>query len=108
MCKFAKLTSIVLLTLVVSFFTGCGGDNGGGNGPIPPPSNQTYTVTFNSNSGSAVQPVTVNRGGTVPVPAAPTRAGYAFEGWYNSSGLTVVIGITLCNPESVSQFFYNF
>ena len=41
----------------------------------------TYTVTFDSASGSDVPPVTVDHGTPVAVPADPTRAGYAFAGW---------------------------
>ena len=47
-----------------------------------------YTVTFETNGGSAIQPVSVGGGGFVAEPTAPTRAYYAFEGWYSDSGLT--------------------
>jgi uncharacterized repeat protein (TIGR02543 family) len=42
----------------------------------------TYTVTFNSQGGSAVADQTVNHGDKVTRPADPTRSGYAFNGWY--------------------------
>ena len=41
-----------------------------------------YTVSFDSAGGSAVAEQTVEHGNTVDKPADPTRAGYAFEGWY--------------------------
>ena len=41
------------------------------------------TVTFDSDNGSTVQEQKVLRGQTVSEPAAPTKAGYSFEGWYN-------------------------
>ena len=41
-----------------------------------------YTVSFDSAGGSAVAEQTVEHGKTVDKPADPTRAGYAFEGWY--------------------------
>jgi uncharacterized repeat protein (TIGR02543 family) len=40
-----------------------------------------YTVTFNSNGGSALAPQTVNYGSTATQPAAPTKSGYTFGGW---------------------------
>lgn len=44
--------------------------------------NVNYTVTFDSNGGSTVQPVTVAKGSTVSAPSrAPTKAGYVFAGW---------------------------
>ncbi len=48
---------------------------------------QTYTVAFDTNGGSAVNPVTVDAGGTVTKPADPTKSGYTFGGWYKDSTL---------------------
>lgn len=47
---------------------------------IPWPSD--YTVTFDSDGGSDIAPVTVKRGEGFTAPAAPTRTGYTFAGWY--------------------------
>ena len=46
----------------------------------------TYTVTFDSNEGSALDPQTVNENGTTTEPA-PTREGYTLTGWFTDSGL---------------------
>ena len=48
---------------------------------------QTYTVTFDTNGGSEVDPVTVDAGSTVTKPADPTKSGYTFGGWYKDSTL---------------------
>ena len=48
----------------------------------------TYTVTFNTNGGSAIGNVTVTEGNTITAPTAPTKEGYAFGGWYRNSALT--------------------
>lgn len=42
-----------------------------------------YTLTFNSNGGSEVQPVTQDYLSDVSAPADPVRAGYTFVGWNN-------------------------
>ena len=47
-----------------------------------------HTVTFDSQGGSAVSPVTVTHGGTAAKPGAPTRSGYSFSGWYKDSDCT--------------------
>lgn len=47
-----------------------------------------YTVTFDSNGGSAVSPQTVNYGSKISRPSNPTRSGYTFVGWYKNSALT--------------------
>ena len=53
------------------------------------PVSTTYTVTFNSNSGSAVTSQSVNSGGTATKPTPdPIRAGYTFGGWYSDAALT--------------------
>ena len=48
---------------------------------------RTYTVTFETSGGSAVDPVTVDTGSTVTKPADPTKSGYTFGGWYKDSTL---------------------
>jgi len=49
----------------------------------------TYTVTFNSNSESAVADITgVTSGSTIQKPTNPTRSGYTFVGWYKEAELT--------------------
>ncbi|MDR1950635.1 MAG: InlB B-repeat-containing protein [Bacteroidales bacterium] len=45
----------------------------------------TYTVTFNSNGGSAVDSETVAHGEKITEPDDPTREGYTFVGWYTDT-----------------------
>ena len=52
------------------------------------PSNPTYTVTFNSNGGSAISTQTVVSGSKASKPANPTKLGYKFVDWYSDSSLT--------------------
>ena len=47
---------------------------------------RTYTVTFETSGGSAVDPVTVDAVSTVTKPADPTKSGYTFGGWYDKDG----------------------
>jgi uncharacterized repeat protein (TIGR02543 family) len=49
---------------------------------LPPP--VQYTITFNSHDGSAVAAITADTGTSVAQPAAPTRAGYTFTGWFSA------------------------
>ena len=48
----------------------------------------SFTVTFNSNGGSAVKAQSVKAGAKATKPANPTRAGHAFKGWYSDKALT--------------------
>ncbi|WML24581.1 InlB B-repeat-containing protein [Neobacillus sp. OS1-33] len=47
-----------------------------------------YTLSFNSQGGSYVSPVTANSGSTFTQPTAPTRTGYIFGGWYTDAACT--------------------
>lgn len=48
----------------------------------------TFTVTFDSDGGSAVASQTVAAGGTATQPEAPTKTDYTFGGWYSDAELT--------------------
>ncbi len=45
------------------------------------PTTSTYTLTFDSNGGSVVAPITTMHGSTVTPPSNPTREGYTFASW---------------------------
>jgi uncharacterized repeat protein (TIGR02543 family) len=47
-----------------------------------------YTVSFNANGGSSVEPIAVASGGRIAKPADPTRSGYTFAGWYRNEATT--------------------
>jgi len=48
----------------------------------------TYTVTFDSQGGSVVDVIIVNNNTKITAPAAPTKSGYIFGGWYKESACT--------------------
>ena len=54
----------------------------------PESSSTTYTVTFNTDGGSAVPDQKVEEGKKVSKPANPTKAGYTFVAWYRNSAKT--------------------
>ncbi len=48
----------------------------------------TFTVTFNTQGGSAINSQTVTSGATLAKPADPARTGYTFQGWYTDEACT--------------------
>lgn len=52
------------------------------------PTVTTYTVTFDSDGGDSVPDQTIDDGGKVTEPTAPTKSGYTFDGWFSDSSLT--------------------
>jgi len=52
----------------------------------------SYTVTFDSNGGSAVAPQTVTIGGKAQKPENPTREGYTFDSWQTPQGAAFDFG----------------
>jgi len=48
----------------------------------------SFTVTYNTNGGSAIAAQTLAEGSTVTAPDAPTKADAVFDGWYKDASLT--------------------
>ncbi len=66
---------------------------------------QTYTVSFNTDGGSAVsdQSVAYGEKASAPTPA-PTKAGYTFEDWYTDAGRTQVYDFTNVITENTTIY----
>ena len=81
----AKATA---LTVAATFkASSSGGGGGGGGGAV-----STYTLTFDTNGGSAIDKITKDSGTTIDLAAyKPTRAGYTFAGWFSDKALTKAV-----------------
>ncbi|WP_291753735.1 InlB B-repeat-containing protein, partial [Lysinibacillus sp. UBA5990] len=66
---------------------------------------QMYTVSFNTDGGSAVSNQSVPHGGKVTIPEVePTKVGYTFGGWYKDIGHTETYDFTSVITENTTIY----
>ena len=65
----------LMLVLSLSVLTACNKDG----------KHKEYTITFDSKGGSAVQPIKASAGAAITAPTDPTKDGFVFAGWYEST-----------------------
>ncbi|MDE7106944.1 MAG: InlB B-repeat-containing protein, partial [Clostridiales bacterium] len=65
----------------------------------------SYTVTFNSNGGSAVSAQTIAHGGKVTQPANPTKANCSFGGWYKDASFATAWNFNTDTVTSVTTLY---
>lgn len=82
--KFTWLVALAVLFVFSMIMVACKPDPE----PEPEPESTLYTVTFDSNGGSAVPDQGVYAGEKITEPGDPTRGGYTFVAWYKEEGLT--------------------
>lgn len=82
--KFTWLVALAVLFVFSMIMVACKPDPE----PEPEPEPTLYTVTFDSNGGSAVPDQGVYAGEKITEPGDPTRGGYTFVAWYKEEGLT--------------------
>ena len=63
-----------------------------------------YTITFEVNGGSTVASITQGSGTTISAPAAPTKEGYTFDGWYTDQGLTTAYTFTNMPAQNITLY----
>jgi len=54
-----------------------------------------YTITFNTDGGSAIDPITADYGTAVTAPADPTKTGYTFAGWVDEQSNPAEVPATM-------------
>ena len=68
-----------------------------------------YTITFNTDGGSAIAPITQDYGTTINAPAAPTKTGYTFIGWDSKLPATMPAeNVTVTAQWRINQYTITF
>jgi uncharacterized repeat protein (TIGR02543 family) len=65
-----------------------------------------YTVTYDTQGGSTVVGGTYTIGSSVTMPAAPTRSGFTFAGWFTGSTGGTALGATYSPPGTGNIILY--
>ena len=63
----------------------------------------TYTITYNTNGGSAIADASVKAGTAITLPT-PTKSGNTFEGWYSDSALTSKVTSPYTPTKSITLY----
>jgi len=63
-----------------------------------------YTITFDSNEGSVIEPIMQDYDANVSEPTMPTKEGYEFGGWFSDEALTKAYKFGTMPAENITLY----
>ena len=85
--RIISIIAVLTMAIVLSFvFVACGTD--------ADKQGRQFTITFDTQGGSKIEPIKIKAGATITLPNNPTKEGYIFDGWYLSDALVEEFNIT--------------
>jgi len=70
---------------------------------------KTFVLTFNTDGGSAIEPIVASAGKSINAPADPTKEGYTFTGWSSAIPETMPAqNMTITAQWAVNQYTITF
>lgn len=65
---------------------------------------EIVTITFETNGGSEVAEIKVQKNKTAAAPSSPSRQGYIFKGWYKESSLANAFSFSTALAENITLY----
>lgn len=85
--RIISIIAVLTMAIVLLFvFVACGTD--------ADKQGRQFTITFDTQGGSKIEPIKIKAGATITLPNNPTKEGYIFDGWYLSDALVEEFNIT--------------
>ena len=63
-----------------------------------------YTISFDTNGGTEVEPITQNYNTSVNAPSSPAKNGYRFAGWYSDISLNEIYEFTVMSATDITLY----
>ena len=77
--RIISIIAVVTMAIVLScVFVACNKTD------TPDAPKKEFTITFDTQGGSEIKPITIAEGTTITLPRNPTKEGFLFDGWYLS------------------------
>ena len=104
--KKKKLLALALIPVVsAAFLSSCNNDQSGDITTSTEIEEIKFSITFNSNGGSAVNKISgIASGEKIVKPKDPTKTGYTFGGWYKDSTLSTVFDFNEAIQEDLTLY----
>ena len=65
---------------------------------------QAYTLSFQTNGGSTLDPITLEVGEAITLPEDPTKEGHTFDGWFTDESLATAFSLTTMPNNDVTLY----
>jgi len=111
-----KKRMMLMIFTILSVFVLAGCDLFGTNVTLPTETTTTttttasattplsFTISFEENGGSVMTDITQTSGSSVTAPAAPSKTGYTFAGWYAEAALTTAYSFTTMPSTNITLY----
>lgn len=63
-----------------------------------------FTITFETNGGTTINPMVVNKDSSIQIPNDPTKPDFIFDGWYTDEDFTTIVSWPLILTDNITLY----